>query len=305
MVQLPPLNAVRAFEAAARHSSFKRAAEELGVTDGAVSRHIALLEARLGVSLFRRLTRQVVLTPEGAALFKEVSPALGRIAMAMAVVSRRRTSTTLLVSAPPTFTMRWLIPRLSEFLRNNPSIDVNLTTSIKPVDFVNGGYDIAVRRIREKIPGVTNLPLMPEMRIPVCSPEVMQRSNVREPADLLQQTLIHAKTSPTAWAEWLAAANVEHGPSAGALSFDEMYFSVQAASNGLGFAIAPAPLVADDVEADRLVFPFGITEDRHNHYHAVFAASPDKADAVECFSSWMMEEGNLSMAKVHRLLDMD
>lgn len=291
MPQLPPLNAIRAFEAAARHLSFKLAAEELNVTDSAVSRHIALLEDRLGVKLFRRLTRQVELTPEGKGLFADVSPALSRIAMAAAAVGRTQgSSAQIRLNAPPTLTMRWLIPRLSDFLRINPGIDVSVTTSIKPVDFASGSYDMAIRRVTREIPGLRHVRILHEMRVPVCHPSLLTEIDPSDPSTLLSQTLLHATTSPSAWPDWLAEAGVE-GASKQSLKFEEMYFTVQAAANGLGFAMVPAALVIDDVRAATLAIPYAMASPRENHYHAVFPEMHAQRRAFNTFTSWMAEEG--------------
>ena len=299
MSQLPPLNAIRAFEAAARHLSFKEAAEELHVTDSAVSRHISLLEDRLGVKLFLRLTRRVELTAEGKALFADVSPALSRIAMATASVARAPAhAAQIRVNAPPTLTMRWLIPRLSDFLRANPGIDVSITTSIEPVDFVTGGYDMAIRRVSEEISGLSHVRILHEMRVPVCHPSLLGQINPEDPASLTEQVLLHAKTSPSAWAEWLAEAGVTTGPSDHALHFEEMYFTVQAAANALGFAMVPAALVIDDVRKGTLAIPFPQASTRRNHYHAIFPENRSQRRALRVFCDWMAEEGGASEAWV-------
>ena len=303
MSQFPPLNAIRAFEAAARHLSFKDAAEELHVTDSAVSRHIGLLEERLGVKLFRRLTRRVELTAAGKALFADVSPALSRIAMATAAVSRTPGhAAQIVVNAPPTLTMRWLIPRLSDFLRSNPGIDVSITTSIDPVDFVAGGYDMAIRRVTEQAPGLTHVRILNEMRVPVCHPSLLDRIDPNDPASLIGQVLLHAKTSPSAWAEWLTEAGVTTGPSDHALHFEEMYFTVQAAANGLGFAMVPAALVIDDVRSGTLAVPYPRASTRRNHYHAIFPGNRTQRRSIRLFCDSMAEEGRASEAWVRDAL---
>lgn len=299
MRQLPPLNAIRAFEAAARHLSFKEAAEELHVTDSAVSRHISLLEERLGVKLFRRLTRRVELSAEGKALFADVSPALSRIAMATASVARAPShAAQIRVNAPPTLTMRWLIPRLSNFLRSHPGIDVSITTSIEPVDFVAGGYDMAIRRVNEESSGLSHVRILHEMRVPVCHPSLLEKIEQEDPATLTEQVLLHAKTSPSAWTEWLAEAGVTTGLSDHALHFEEMYFTVQAAANALGFAMVPAALVIDDVRNGTLAIPYLQASTRRNHYHAIFPENRTQRHALRMFCEWMAEEGRASEAWV-------
>jgi LysR family transcriptional regulator, glycine cleavage system transcriptional activator len=291
MNRMPPLNALRAFEAAARHGSFKRAANELNVTDGSVSRHVALLESWFGVSLFHRLNRQVALTSDGLSLFSEISPALGRIRAVSSKLSRSRQPLLISVNAPPTFTMHWLIPRLTEFFRKHPTIDINLTTSIKPVDFITADYDVAIRRSPpgEQI-NCEAREILAELRTPVCSPKLSLLKRQERP-DLRGQTLVHTATSPSAWADWLSTHGQMGLTPGSALHFEEMYFSVQAAINGLGFAIVPATIVIDDVLAGRLTFPFGVFDPRENHYHAMFRPGGTKRAAIETFCNWLQAEG--------------
>ncbi|GGE30891.1 transcriptional regulator [Agaricicola taiwanensis] len=305
MPQLPPLNAIRAFEAAARLQSFKHAAEELRVTDSAISRHIALLEAWLRVKLFRRLTRQVVLTAEGAALFSETSPALSRIAAAAESISRvNDAETRIAVSASPTFTMRWLIPRLPDFLRSNPGIDISLTTSIEPADFMSG-YDMAIRRVSQVSPDLGYVRILDELRIPVCHPSLKERINPEDPTTFLSQELLHARTSLGAWAEWLAEVGVTEGLPPQTTFFDEMYFVVQAAASGLGFGIVPAPLVIDEVLSGKLALPYPYASRRANHYHAIFPKTRRRNRAIASFCDWMAEQGQVSARLVCHALDLD
>lgn len=300
MSRSPPLNAVRAFEAAARHASFKRAAAELNVTHGAVSRQVAHLEAWLGTALFRRLNRQVVLTPAGHTLFAEVRPALARISLAAASLTQQSRSTVLVLNAPPTFTMRWLIPRLSNFLRENKLIEVRLETSLKPADFVHGGYDAAIRRAPEEPAGLRSQVFLKEMLTPICAPGMLDEKDLVN--SLRAQTLIHTATAPTAWPEWLRSHGLDDLRSDKAVTFEEMFFTVQAAINGLGVAVAPAALVAEDVVAGRLTFPFGSYHSRNHDYRILFAANSEKRAALERFCAWIVEEGRQSTQELQALL---
>ena len=218
MRKLPPLNALRAFEVAARHESFTQAALELHVTHGAISRQVALLEDWLGRLLFTRLRSQVVLTDAGRRYLADVTPALDRIAVASAQALDRGRATTLQVSAPPTFTMRWLIPRLSAFQRQHAEVEVRLTTSIAPVDFQNQGYDLAIRGATAPPAGCRSLAFMTETIVPVCHADLLERG-LRTPADLARHTLIDYATAPYAWADWLAAAGTPALRPASALNF--------------------------------------------------------------------------------------
>ena len=197
---LPPLNAVRAFEAAARHRSFKHAAAELGVTHGAISRQIHLLESWLGAPvLFRRLNRGVALTPEGDALLTEVSRALDTISAAVRQHRQRQggpAATSLRVNALATFSLRWLLPRLTLFRQEHPAIEVQLTTANDPVDALPEDYDVVIRGGPDTFHGFTSRPLMHERRLPVCSPALLQRLPLTAITDLAKHTLINVTTMP-------------------------------------------------------------------------------------------------------------
>ena len=302
MRRLPPLNAIRAFEAAARHASFKRAASELNVTHGAISHQVSLLENWLKLPLFRRLNRQVVLTEEGRALLSDVTPALDRISLAVAALARERHAVIITINAPPTFTMRWLIPRLPGFLQMHPGIEVRLSASIAPVDFSGNNYDIAIRRGAETPAGLHDHVFLKEMLLPVCSPALIARGPLTAPADLSQHVLIHTGTSPTIWPEWLETVHVRGLRTAGSLRFDELFFSLEAAANGLGIAIAPAALVAEDVAAGRLVFPFATPFRQGHDYRILYAPLPEKTAGITTFLNWALQQGAASAALVEELL---
>jgi LysR family glycine cleavage system transcriptional activator len=197
---LPPLNAVRAFEAAARHGSFKDAAAELGVTHGAVSRQVRLLEVWLGSpALFRRLNRRVVLTPGGAALLAEFGPALDRVSAAVQHHRGRQgepQTTVLHVNALATFSLRWLVPRLTLFRERHPDIEVRLATSNDPLDALAEPFDVVIRGGPDTFHGFVARPLLPERRLPVCSPALLARLPLAEVEDLASHTLLHVTTMP-------------------------------------------------------------------------------------------------------------
>ena len=289
MRRLPPLNAIRSFEAAARHGNFTRAATELNVIHGAISRQVALLEQWIGTPLFRRLTRQVILTQEGQMLLDEVGPALDRIALSAAGIAQSK-SVTLFVDAPPTFTMRWLIPRLSVFQRRQPSIDIRLSSSIGPIDFSRRSYDIAIRRSSAPWSTALCYDFLPEQGLPVCSPELLERVGLTRPEDLAAQTLIHTSTEPEAWPNWFEKVGCKGLRGATTLNFEQLYYALQAAVEGLGIPIAPFPLVADDVMAGRLCLPFR-TAATTRRYYAVHPSIPHKKEAIKLFCEWLVEEG--------------
>ncbi|MEP9368187.1 LysR substrate-binding domain-containing protein [Xanthobacter sp. VNH20] len=255
---LPPLNAVRAFEAAARRSSFKDAAAELGVTHGAVSRQIRLLEEWLGPpALFRRLSHGVALTAEGRALLGEIQPALERIGRAAAIHGRKASGTVVLrVNALATFSLRWLVPKLGLLREMHPDIEIELTTSNEPVDGLAGDYDLVIRGGPDAFHGFAARSLLSERRLPACSPALLRRQPLDEVGDLAQHTLLHVASMPRLWRDWLARTG--HGslePQA-MLTLDHFYLSIQAAVDGLGIAMAPSTLIEDDLRAGRLITPF-------------------------------------------------
>lgn len=290
MRRLPPLNALRAFEAAARRQSFTQAAAELHVTHGAVSRQVALLEDWLGRPLFVRARSQVQLTEAGRRYLADVTPALDRIAVASAQLQEKPDTATLLVSAPPTFTMRWLIPRLSTFQRSHPAVEVKLTTSLAPVNFAQHDYDIAIRGATEPLPGCRSEPFMTETIVPVCHADLLERG-LREPADLAQHTLISYGTEPYAWADWLHKAGVPALQPAGTLAFEQMFFALQAAAEGLGVVLVPLFLVADDILAGRLCAPLGMRAAKLRRYYANRALRGDGQALVQHFCAWLAQAG--------------
>lgn len=268
---LPPLNAVRAFEAAGRRGSFKDAAAELGVTHGAVSRQVHLLELWLGKpALFRRLSRGVVLTKEGAALFAEFGPVLDRISAAVQQHRERQggpIATVLRVNALATFSLRWLLPRLTLFREEHPGIEVQLATANEPVDALAEEYDVVIRGGPDSYYGFVSQLLLDERRLPVCSPALLERSPLATVADLERHTLLHVTTMPKLWRDWLnLAGHADLKPSA-VLTLDHFYLAIQAAVDGLGIAMGPTALVSDDLAAGRLVTPFpGVSLQARSYY---------------------------------------
>jgi LysR family glycine cleavage system transcriptional activator len=294
---LPPLNALRAFEAAARLGSFKDAATELAVTHGAISRHIRLLEDWLGPpALFRRLNRRVVLTPTGAALLAETGPALDRLSTAAERHQARGGKpppAVLRVNALATFSLRWLLPRLGQFRDRHPEIEVRLSTSNETVDALSEAYDVIIRGGPDTFYGFTCQPFLTERRLPVCSPALMERLPLHDIADLRSHTLIHTSTLPRVWADWLAAAGAPDLEPAASLTLDHFYLTLQAALDSLGIAMGPTALVADDLAAGRLVTPFpGVTLPSRS-YHAYLPDARAGDLSASTFCQWLREMGTM------------
>ena len=304
MRKLPPLNAVRAFEAAARHVSFTKAAKELFVTHGAVSKQVAVLEAWLSTPLFNRSQSQLSLTDAGRTFLTAVTPALDRIAVTAMQLVEQAEPTALRINAPPTFTMRWLIPRISAFQKRRGGVEVKLTTSTAPVNFEERGYDVAIRGAHEPLPGMVSVPFMTETIVPICHPDLLEGGRLQDPEDLAEHTLINYDTEPLTWAEWLALAEVppEAAPSK-SVHFEQMYFALQAAAEGLGVVLVPLFLVADDVIAGRLCAPFGLRVARQRRYFANSPLGAAQNPIIESFSDWLLKEGQDTERSIQQLAD--
>jgi len=298
----PPLNAVRAFEAAARRSSIKDAAAELGVTHGAVSRQIRLLEEWLGApALFERRNRGVVLTPAGNALLAEFGPALDSISAAARRHRGRRggeTTIVLRVNATATFSLRWLVPRLTLFREENAGIEVQLTTANEPVDALPDEYDVVIRGGPDTFHGYVSRPLMDERRLPVCSPILVKRQRLRTVADLERHTILHVNTMPRLWHDWLTLAGHGRLRPAAALMLDHFYLSLQAAIDGLGVAMGPTSLIEGDFAAQRLIAPFPRLSLPARTYFAYLPQHEPLNPTSVLFCDWMVKLANPA-AKVY------
>ncbi len=293
--QLPPLTALRSFEAAARHGSFSRAADELCVTHGAVSRQVKGLEEWVGVALFDRHGKRVELTDAGRRFADKVSAAFGEIASATRALSVEGSRTRVLtLNVLPTFAMRWLLPRLAKFQFAHPQIELRLVTSDEPLDRIAPGqFDVAVRREgaahqKEYRTGL----VFTEEELPVCSPEFARANTVAGPGDLKSLPLLVADTRSGSWDRWFAAAGAEGvGARAALRRFDHFYLALQAAIDGLGFALGPLPLIEDDLAEGRLVAPLDGPKLSTAPYCWAVPASGDEDVAVAQFLMWLEEEG--------------
>lgn len=242
--RLPPLNALPSFEAAARHLSFSRAAEELHVTHGAVSRAVRKLEDHLGVQLMVRASRSVRLTPVGASFVAEVREVLGHLAAATSAATGQ-TCAIVSVSTIDSFAARWLMPRLPRFRRARSDIDVRVATSERLADFVSDGIDIAVRCGGGQYPGLSAEPLMKEDHFPVCSPRLTRgRHALRTPADLARHTLLH-DVFTVDWAMWLHSAGIGHIDPHRGPTFLSSDHAIQAAVLGEGVILGRSAVVAE------------------------------------------------------------
>jgi LysR family glycine cleavage system transcriptional activator len=303
MRKIPPLNAIKAFEAAGRHNSFTKAAKELNVSQGAISKQIAVLEDWLNTQLFIRTQSQLTLTEAGQALLATVAPALDRIAVTTMRLTEHLTKVTALnVNAPPTFTMRWLIPKISSFQKSHPKIEIKLTTSTAPINFREFSYDIAIRGSQEEPELDNSTPFMSETIIPICHPNLLINKSVSTPEDINKLTVISYDTEPMKWSEWASAAGVRKYKPTVALQFEQMYFALQAANEGLGIVLVPLFLVADDIAAGKLCAPFGIRGARERKYYAVSRINPKDNSTIKVFYQWLSQESIETEQMMRKLL---
>lgn len=286
---MPSLASLAAFDAAARHLSFTRAAEELTLTQGAVSRQVAQLEALLGVPLFERVRQRVSLTPAGAAYATEVREALARVAAAtLNVMTTRGAGGVLALAILPTFGTRWLIPRLPDFFRRHPEITINFATRIRPFDFAREGLDAAIHFGEPVWPGAAAHHLMGETIVPVASPALVEREALREPADLLRVPLLQQVTRPRAWAEWMAAQGLGADHAVPGPIFEQFAMVAQAAQAGLGAAIVPRFLVEDELRSGLLVVPFDRPVESRQAYWLVYPQEKRDRPPVAAFRAWLL-----------------
>ena len=287
---LPPLNAVRAFEAAARHLSFNRAAEELHVTPSAISHQISSLEAFLKLQLFHRKTRQVELTSEGQRYLSPLREALDMINTATEQLLSKTQATPLTMSTVPAFTSRWLLPRLPAFQIAHPEIEVRLITTVEMVDFSRSDVDLAIRRGSGTWPGLESHYLMTVKLVPVCSPALIEKKPLRRPEDLRDHTLLHVLPVFGEWRAWLDAAGVtdidaEQGP-----KFLDYLLALEAAVAGLGVAILDKHVVTDDLERGRLLIPFDVETITESAYYLVYPQACAGSTKIAAFRDWLLAE---------------
>jgi len=287
MRRLPPLNALRAFEAAARHLSFKTAAAELHVTPAAISHQIKALESELGIKLFHRLTREIRLTEEGHALAPGLRDALDRMAGAVERVTQAPTRSVLTLSTLTTFAMSWLVPRLPRFQALHPEIEVRVTTSQHIVDFTRQDFDAALRSGHGNWPGLAQHMLFEDRLTPLASPQLARR--LRKPADLADVALLDTDPEPE-WHVWLSRFGLEKMPLRRGPSFDSTRICLEAAANGIGVALGDPMFAADQIAAGLLVQPFDLVATTGRAYWFVYPQPFAARPKIVAFRDWLVAE---------------
>lgn len=277
-----PLNALRAFEASARHLSFTRAAIELCVTQAAVSHQVKGLEVRLGAALFRRLPRGLALTDEGLALLPSVRDSFDRLGDTLARFEGGRVLEVLSVGVVGTFAVGWLLPRLPAFREAHPFVDLRLFTNNNRTDLAGEGLDCAVRFGDGAWHGTEATPLFEAPMSPLCAPALAER--LTDPTALLAETLLRSYRAAD-WPDWFAAAGLSPPPIRGPV-FDSSWVMVEAAIQGVGVALAPPMMFERDLQQGRLVRPFA-TEVSAGRYWLTWLKSKTPNPALRAFESWL------------------
>ena len=291
--RLPPMNTLRAFEAAARHLSFTEAAAELNVTQAAVSHQIRTLEEALGVRLFRRLNRAIRLTEEGQEFVAEVRKALTHLAAGMEKLAAPSAGGPLTVSVLPSFASKWLVPRLGRFRERHPEIDVRIEATNVLTDFQRDDVDLVVRYGRGKYKGLASTWLMAEDIFPVCSPALLDGPKpLRHPADLRHHTLLHDDANVD-WTMWLLSAGFGGVDPGQGPFFTDSAMVIQAAVEGQGVALARGALAAGDLAAGRLVRPFDFAIPTEYAYYVVCPETTANRPKIAAFREWMLEEAGI------------
>ncbi len=292
---LPPLAALRAFEAAARLESFSRAADEIYVTHGAVSHQVRALEAFVGAPLFTREGRGVVLTGDGRALAAEIRAALAQIGAAAQTIRRRAQSNRLTISVLPSFGSRWLMPRIGRFMSAHPGWEINIDSSSALADFARDGIDVAVRFGRGPWPGLHCEWLMDDEYILVASPTLNRGRLPKRPDQLGQYPLLRADAEP--WKAWCAALGIElKNPDTG-VGYQDMGVMLQAAVEGQGMMLTRRAIATTELEKGTLVQIFDIAVAAESAYWIVWSEALPAADRVLAFRDWMMLETAASREK--------
>jgi LysR family glycine cleavage system transcriptional activator/LysR family transcriptional regulator of beta-lactamase len=284
MRRLPSLNGLRAFEATARHGSFVGAAQELNVTQAAVSRMVRLLEARLGFSLFERLPNGLVPTAQATALQPQLTAAFDQIASSVEQVAAMRTEPVLTVGVGPSFAVRWMIPRLATFYRQHPKIEVRIATggTINPF---KDDWTCGILLGSGDWPGLEAVPLFSADLYPVCTAAIAKR--LRKPSDLAKERLLQVEHSPEDWPLWLAAAKTKLPRSAFGTSFGNYSMVLQAVLDGVGVAMALSPYVDDDVAMGRLVEPFALRVPKGRAWYLVYRKFREGDLGLIAFRDWL------------------
>lgn len=290
MRRLPPLNAVRAFEAAARRGNFNQAAEELNVTPSAISHQVRSLEEFFGTKLFQRSGRSVQLTTKSRDFLRSVTQALDQVNAASQRMMRRPEGNLLNISVSPTFATGWLVPRISEFQVDHPELEIRMTTGTGLADFLNTDIDLSIAYSRGDFPeDVSSLHLMTEHCVPVCSPTYMREHGpLTTPADIRRCTLLHVLPRLGQWRNWMHVAGVDGVDAERGPKFQNTPLSLEAARSGVGVAISNLEFIEDQLRQGTLVAPFQVEVPSESGYYLVYPAEHADEPKIDVFRQWLL-----------------
>lgn len=299
--KLPSLNALRAFEAAARYESFTKAADELCVTQGAVSHQVKALEAELGLRLFQRERQRLVITEAGKTYLEVVRDAFDRVALGTERLLQRQSSGVLTVTTSPNFAAKWLVHRLGRFAEAHPGIDLRVSASLAHVDFAREDVDVAIRHGDGQWQGLHVARLCEEELFPVCSPSLLRgRNALRSPADLKHHPLLHLDDRRD-WAKWLQQAHVSDTDVTRGPVFNQASMAIDAAVDGQGVALARTALASWDLLAGRLVRPFTLALRVPYAYWIVCPRSTAELPKIAIFREWLLAEASEEVRRMRSL----
>lgn len=293
---LPPLNALRAFEVAGRHLSITKAAQELHVTPAAVSHQVKSLEEYLNVKLFRRVGNTLVLTDAGQACLPRLKAGFAELERAMAELREHDLRGPLLLSVAPVFASKWLIPRLEAFRRTHPEIDVRISATLDLAEFERDGVDAAIRVGRGRYPGLAAHRLFGESVTPMCSPKLATEDRpLGAPHDLRHHVLLHFDWPGTEqvapdWATWLTAMGVKGVDAHRGPHFTQPDYAMQAAMEGAGVVLGWRTLAESDLEAGRLVMPFDLMLPMEVAFYFVYPETTAERRKLAAFREWLLEQ---------------
>lgn len=303
--RLPPLNALKAFEAAARHLSFTRAAAELNVTQAAISHQVKALEETLGLALFRRVNRSLFLTDEGQSLYPDLGEAFDTIATAVERLHTRDQAGVLTLTTLDSIAASWLVPKIGKFRALHPDIDVRISTTDEVVDFTSGGIDMGLRYGTGPYPGMDKVLLMNESLFPVLSPSLLEKFGpLDKPEDLSRFPLLHDDMRDD-WSVWMEAAGISGIDVSRGSWFTHSYLVQQAAVAGEGVALGRSVLVADNLAAGLLIRPFDINLKAQLAYHAVYPKSSAGRPKIIAFRDWLLAEAKETLARFDAVVGHD
>jgi DNA-binding transcriptional LysR family regulator len=289
--RIPSIEALIAFEAAARHLSFTRSADELALTQSAVGRQVASLEEYLGVPLFDRIKKRLSLTEIGQIYAKQVRENLERIERdTLAAMAHRGAGGILELAVIPTFATRWLIPRLPQFYADHKHLTINLTTRAEAFLFTDTPFDAAIHFGDPVWPGSIAKYLFGEEMTPVCSPQLLQGRTVLEPGELANFTLLHQSARPDAWRHWFALAGIHDVDCMRGQRYELFSMLVEAARAGLGIALVPQFFVSHELTTGELLLPCDHSLRSEKGYYLVYPECKQSSPPLKAFEEWLLDE---------------